>query len=77
MTQLRENIASAWAKRALAAGVLVAALMTGLATTAPTHASTTFTVNLMSDENDLDFSNGTFDGPSDGVCDVSPGVAGS
>ena len=39
--------------------------------TKPAHAATTFTVNSTGDENDLDFlPSGTFDGSSDGECDV-------
>ena len=34
------------------------------------YASTTFTVNSTGDENDADFPSGTFDGTSDGKCDI-------
>jgi trimeric autotransporter adhesin len=38
------------------------------------HAKT-FTVNITSDENDTDFPGGTFDGSSDGRCDIDSSVA--
>ena len=44
--------------------------------TKPAHAAITFTVNSTGDENDLDFPNGTFDGSSDGKCDVDSGTTG-
>jgi CSLREA domain-containing protein len=44
----------------------------GLHSAKPAHAATpSFTVNSTGDENDLDFPGGTFDGSSDGKCDVS------
>src|SRR5215213_9624570 len=62
MTHPRENIATAWTKKALAAGVVIAALvMVGLAAP-PAHASTTFTVNLTDDRADAN--------PGDGQCSV-------
>jgi CSLREA domain-containing protein len=42
----------------------------------PVQAPTTFTVNSTGDQNDLDFPGGTFDGSSDGACDVDSGTAG-
>jgi hypothetical protein len=38
------------------------------------YASTTFTVNSTGDQNDSDFPSGTFDGSSDGTCDVGTGL---
>jgi CSLREA domain-containing protein len=67
MTQLRANI-SRVSKMALAAGMLVAALMAGLAATPPpAQAETTFTVNSTLDFSDLN--------TSDGICDEDPGIA--
>ena len=48
----------------------------GLLTAGPAHAAT-FTVNSTGDENDLDFPGGTFDGSSDGRCDVDAGTTGN
>lgn len=54
--------------------VLLASLLLG---TKPAHAATTFTVNSTGDENDLDFQpDGTFDGSSDGKCDVDSATTG-
>jgi hypothetical protein len=39
--------------------------------------ATTFTVNQTGDEDDLDFPGGTFDGSSDGVCDITLSMAGN
>lgn len=51
-------------------------LVLGLHSAEPAEAATqTFTVNSTGDENDLDFTGGTFDGSSDGRCDVNPTAA--
>ncbi len=42
----------------------------------PAEAAITFTVNSTGDEDDLDFPGGTFDGSSDGLCDVTLSTAG-
>jgi hypothetical protein len=59
--------------------MVIAALLFGLLITAkPAHAAaTTFTVNSTGDENDLDFPGGTFDGSSDGKCDVDSSTTGN
>jgi hypothetical protein len=60
---------------ALAFGLAMAfalVLFLGLHSAEPAHAATpSFTVNSTGDEDDLDFPGGTFDGSSDGRCDVS------
>ena len=63
--------------KVLALGLLVAAFMAAclVLTAKPVHAAT-FTVNSTGDENDLDFPDGTFDGSSDGTCDVDSGTTG-
>lgn len=43
----------------------------------PARAATTFTVNSTADGTDLDFASGTFDGSSDGRCDVDSSAAGN
>jgi hypothetical protein len=59
----------------LLAGLLAACLLFFAAE--PAHAATTFTVNSTGDENDLDFlPSGTFDGSSDGECDVDSDTTG-
>ena len=52
------------------AGIVLVAL------SRPAHADTVFTVNSTGDQSDLDFPCGTFDGSSDGVCDVDSDAAG-
>jgi hypothetical protein len=47
-----------------------------VATASPAWAAT-FTVNQTGDEDDLDFPGGTFDGSSDGVCDITLSIAGN
>ena len=67
-----------WALAA-AVGFAAAALLLvvmAVSTTKPAQAATTFTVNSIGDHNDLDFPGGTFDGSSDGKCDVDPSTAG-
>ena len=59
-----------WAMVATAA-FAAALLIVIVVATKPAHAATTFTVNSIADENDLDFPGGTIDGSSDGICDVS------
>ncbi len=63
--------------KTLALGLLVAALVTAcvLLAAEPAYAAT-FTVNSTGDHNDLDFPGGTFDGSSDGKCDVDSSTAG-
>ena len=56
---------------------MICVLLLGLQSAKPAHAAgTTFTVNSTGDEDDLDFPNGTFDGSSDGKCDVDAGTIG-
>lgn len=47
-----------------------------VATASPAWAAT-FTVDQTGDEDDLDFPGGTFDGSSDGVCDITLSIAGN
>jgi CSLREA domain-containing protein len=47
-----------------------------LLTAKPAHAAT-FPVNSTGDDNDLDFPGGTFDGSSDGRCDIDSGTTGN
>jgi CSLREA domain-containing protein len=66
-------------KAAAALGFLAAFVVASLmlvAHSSPAHADTAFTVNSTGDNNDLDFPGGTFDGSSDGKCDVDPGTTG-
>jgi hypothetical protein len=56
--------------------ILALLLLFGLQSANPAHAATTFTVNFTGDENDTDFPNGSFNGSSDGKCDLDSGTAG-
>jgi len=63
---------------ALASGlaVILTLLLLGLQAAKPARAASTFTVNSTGDGNDLDFPGGTFDGSSNGKCDVSSATVG-
>jgi len=70
-------VGRARALTSLRAAVAVALLLALLVAAEPARsAPTTFTVNSTGDENDLDYPDGTFDGSSDGTCDVNAGTTG-
>jgi trimeric autotransporter adhesin len=67
-------------RKTLAPGLLAAmfvvlfGLMLGVQ---PAHSAGPFVVNTTGDEDDSDFPSGTFDGSSDGTCDVDSGTTGA
>src|SRR5687767_8102637 len=60
----------------LAVALAVVLLAFGFRGVETAHAATTFTVNFPDDDDDADFPGGTFDGSSNGKCDVNASLAG-